>query len=201
MKLIHNISYSLGLVVGAFGTVYKFSYPKVDSTSDSLLLPNASLTQCIDAIKKGKRLLLPIVLVEMDKEFYKGKSCVSDRERIVPISPVALTMSWHSGSVTRTQLPFIVAFANTIHSFQGATMKIIVVDPERCNFTPGLMYVALSRVTSFAGLVLTKRLTRDMFSKEKSERDRMLEEEMKRLRSLVVLTKQRLNSHQFDCDK
>ena len=59
-----------------------------------------------------------------------------------------------------TQLPFRLAWAVTIHKSQGKTFDRIVVDLERGAFATGQTYVALSRCTSFEGIVLRRPIAK-----------------------------------------
>ena len=59
-----------------------------------------------------------------------------------------------------SQMPFRLAWAVTIHKSQGKTFDHIVVDLERGAFAAGQTYVALSRCTSFEGIVLRQRIDR-----------------------------------------
>jgi len=59
---------------------------------------------------------------------------------------------------TFTQFPFRLAWAVTVHKSQGKTFERMVIDLDRV-FAAGQTYVALSRCTSFDGLVLTRPLT------------------------------------------
>ena len=59
-----------------------------------------------------------------------------------------------------TQLPFRLAWAVTIHKSQGKTFESIVVDLERGAFAAGQTYMALSRCTSFEGIVLRRAVAK-----------------------------------------
>lgn len=55
-----------------------------------------------------------------------------------------------------TQYPLKLAWAVTIHKSQGKTFDRVIIDVGRGTFAGGQMYVALSRCTSFQGIVLKK---------------------------------------------
>lgn len=57
--------------------------------------------------------------------------------------------------MTRTQLPFILAYSITIHKSQSATLDCVVCDLGWSIFCDGQAYVALSRVRNFESLYLS----------------------------------------------
>ncbi|HPK52948.1 MAG TPA: AAA family ATPase [Smithellaceae bacterium] len=57
-----------------------------------------------------------------------------------------------------TQYPVRLAFAVTIHKSQGKTFENVIIDVGRGTFAHGQMYVALSRCTTLAGIVLKQPL-------------------------------------------
>jgi ATP-dependent DNA helicase PIF1 len=57
---------------------------------------------------------------------------------------------------TFSQLPFKLAWAITIHKSQGQTLARMIVDLTGGTFAFGQLYVALSRCTTFNGLILRK---------------------------------------------
>jgi hypothetical protein len=59
-----------------------------------------------------------------------------------------------------TQYPIRLAWAVTIHKSQGKTFDRVVIDIGRGAFAHGQVYVALSRCTNFAGITLTKPITK-----------------------------------------
>jgi ATP-dependent DNA helicase PIF1 len=54
----------------------------------------------------------------------------------------------------RFQIPLVVAYAITIHKAQGLTLDEVVINFRKA-FSPGQVYVALSRVKSLNGLYIT----------------------------------------------
>ncbi|MDY6999899.1 MAG: AAA family ATPase, partial [Actinomycetota bacterium] len=100
----------------------------------------------------------------VEVEFRDG-SCAE----VAPFSWEATRPVTSGGSLSRevvgsyTQLPFKPAWAITIHKSQGQTLDRLVVDLTGGMFSTGQLYVALSRCTSLAGLVLTRPvLPRDL---------------------------------------
>jgi hypothetical protein len=64
---------------------------------------------------------------------------------------------------TFTQYPVRLAWAVTIHKSQGKTFDHVVIDMGRGAFAHGQVYVALSRCTSFDGIILTKKSARAIY--------------------------------------
>ena len=93
----------------------------------------------------------------VEVEFADG-SCAD----VTPFTWEATRPVVDSGSIRRevvgtfTQLPFKLAWAITIHKSQGQTLDRLVVDLTGGMFSTGQLYVALSRCTSMAGLVLKR---------------------------------------------
>lgn len=61
---------------------------------------------------------------------------------------------------TFTQYPMRLAWAVTIHKSQGKTFDNVVIDIGRGTFVHGQLYVALSRCTSFEGIVLKQEVAK-----------------------------------------
>ena len=81
---------------------------------------------------------------------------------------------------TRKQFPLMLAFAITVHKCQGLSLHSAIVDAGSTCFGPGMIYVALSRVTSLSGLHLID------FRKSRIQCDKAAVEEYNRLRQLYT---------------
>jgi ATP-dependent exoDNAse (exonuclease V) alpha subunit len=62
---------------------------------------------------------------------------------------------------TFTQYPLMLAWAVTIHKSQGKTFERVIIDIGRGAFAHGQIYVAVSRCTSFEGMVLRKPINKN----------------------------------------
>ncbi|KAE8741062.1 hypothetical protein FOCC_FOCC013433 [Frankliniella occidentalis] len=80
---------------------------------------------------------------------------LDDDLKTVPIIP--MTKSWTSKNgetCSRTQFPITLSFACSIHQSQGLTLEKAYIDIGLKEMSPGITYVALSRVKSLSGIIL-----------------------------------------------
>jgi len=97
-----------------------------------------------------------------------------------------------------TQYPIRLSWAVTIHKSQGKTFDKVIIDLGHGTFAHGQIYVALSRCTSFDGIVLKKPMKKrhilmdwkvvnflTSFQYSVSEREMSLEEKMSIIRKAI----------------
>ncbi len=127
VMLTTNLWQKCGLINGTCGTIVDFVYNDRDEPPT-----------------------LPVAVMVQFDETYKGPSFEYDTykiDRLVPICPFEGPFLYHKASATRTQIPLMLCYAQTIHKSQGTTCTKVVADigdqePPLC---PGLAFVALSR--------------------------------------------------------
>ena len=96
------------------------------------------------------------VILEMNPEdvyvrFINGKKLIVKKH--------TWTIEDKDGKASRSQIPFILAWALTIHKAQGATLDYAICDLGPSVFAPGQAYVALSRVRNLKGLFICEFYT------------------------------------------
>jgi hypothetical protein len=72
---------------------------------------------------------------------------------VVPILQVRQDFNLKNKFCSRFQFPLVVAYAITVHKSQGVTLPRVVCDISEKDFTTGLSYVAISRVSTLNGLM------------------------------------------------
>jgi len=72
---------------------------------------------------------------------------------------------------SRTQIPLVLAWALTIHKSQGCTLDYVICDLGSSVFAPGQAYVALSRVKTLEGLLISQIDYSCLFKQDKSALD------------------------------
>lgn len=132
-------------------------------------------------LKRGAQVMFLRNDPSQDKLFYNGKigriSHISqdeiqvlcpDRQEPIQVEPLTwenIKYSLHPETKeiqeevagTFTQYPLKLAWAITIHKSQGLTFERAIIDVQNA-FTPGQVYVALSRCKSLEGIVLSSTL-------------------------------------------
>ena len=125
IMLTNNLWIEAGLVNGAMGTVKAIAY-----------------------LRGSPPYLLQAVIVKFDQ--YSGPTL---HDGTIPIVPLKRTWVEGNNAMSRQQLPLKLAWAITIHKAQGLTMNKVVIDIGKREFTPGLTFVACSRVRQLSDLV------------------------------------------------
>lgn len=107
-----------------------------------------------DQLENGE--LPKTVLVQFDDPTV-GRSYKND-SGFVGIQPVSVTYQANKGygNIERVMLPLILSCAVTVHKLQGVTVDRGVVYLGKKLFAKGQAYVALSRVRSLSGLIVSE---------------------------------------------
>jgi ATP-dependent exoDNAse (exonuclease V) alpha subunit len=89
------------------------------------------------------------IMVEVDE--YDGPKFPGTN--YIPIFPVARRFEYKKRDCSRTNFPLRLAYAITVHKAQGLTLKQVVLNLERKDHSPGLSYVAISRVKKLSSIM------------------------------------------------
>ena len=170
VMLIRNVDVSDGLVNGVIGTVFEIS---------------------VDSCKKE----VNAVHVRFDnKNVGKKLGRKTQQGHIVLIKRVEEEMKTSTNkSFVRHQFPLRLAWACTAHKVQGMTTSEIVVNLDRV-FSAGQAYVALSRVTTEAGLSIS--VSNDDILKKKIFADKQVSEALLEMPQLFQEKKLQFQSMQ-----
>ncbi|AAZ12841.1 DNA repair and recombination helicase protein PIF1, putative [Trypanosoma brucei brucei TREU927] len=146
VMLLANLDLSAGLANGSIGTVESFVSSKLHQTA------NPSTKDDLQHL--ADHMMLPVVRFD-----HKGKQGPGDgggaaAGRLVVIEPHRWTMRQGDSDVSCSiQIPLQLAYAITIHKSQGMSLSHVNVDFAGI-FEEGQAYVALSRCTDVANLVI-----------------------------------------------
>ena len=164
VMLTMNLWTDVGLCNGATGTVLDLIYAPNQQPPD-----------------------LPIaVIIKFDQ--YTGPSIRNDIPQCVPICPITVTSDTLTGFHERQQLPLKLAWAITIHKSQGLTLKTAWIDIGKTEKTPGISYVAISRVRNLSSCIIEPMTYNRLTSLKKSTNLKFRLDEEKRLDELAQKT-------------
>lgn len=128
--LTMNLWTDVGLCNGATGTVVDFIYATNQKPPD-----------------------LPIaVIVKFDD--YTGPSICSNIQQCVPICPITVMFDTLGNVSERQQLPLKLSWAIAIRQSQGLTLTNAWIDIGKNEKTPGISYVAISRVKTLSSCII-----------------------------------------------
>ena len=144
VMLTMNLWTDVGLCNGATGTVVNFIYATNQQPPD-----------------------LPIaVIVKFDD--YAGPSVSNNMQQCVPICPITVISDTLGNVNERQQLPLKLSWAMTIHKSQGLTLPNAWINIGKYEKTPGISYVAISRVKTLSSCVIEPMTFERLTSLKKS---------------------------------
>jgi hypothetical protein len=145
--------------------------------------------------------------VLLDIPQYCGPTFIEGHPTVVPIAPIKVPCNKNNGCCCRTYIPLRLAFAQTIHTFQGQNagpvepgqtpnaVQKLVCDPGTRRFegnSVGLFYTLLSRVTTF-GNPLDKFSSAIYFTGNNMNMQRVLDITLNEKGHMYVMAEKRRN--------
>ena len=131
VMLLENLWTERGLVNGSFGTVEDIVWPS--GTRDARSEPPYA------------------ILVRFDT--FTGRGIRPETSPAVPILRSTREFLQGTKQCTRSQFPLVLAYAITVHKAQGITVDQAVLNISERAHTPGINYVAVSRVRTLNGIL------------------------------------------------
>lgn len=132
IMLIRNINTKDGLVNGAMGTVYSFTWIGEEITEINVLFDDRNVGRLHQSLLNNGT----CSSISIEKFEHHFKVC--------------------GRHIVREQFPLIPAWACTIHKVQGLSFCKLALDIGSNIFEKGMAYVALSRLRTLDGLLLLK---------------------------------------------
>jgi ATP-dependent DNA helicase PIF1 len=86
----------------------------------------------------------------------------------IPIFPITRRFKYKKRDCSRTNFPLRPAYAITVHKSQGLTLKQVVLNLEQKDYTPGLLYVAISRVKRLSSIMFKTPFDLSRFATKES---------------------------------
>jgi hypothetical protein len=104
----------------------------------------------------------------------------------IPIFPITRRFEYKKRDCSHTNFPLCPTYAITVHKAQGLTLRQVVLNLERKDHSPGLLYVAISQVKRLSSIMFETPFDLSQFTiKESSNmKDRVRDWEQRTLQCL-----------------
>jgi ATP-dependent exoDNAse (exonuclease V) alpha subunit len=106
--------------------------------------------------------LLSVILIQFDD--YSGPDFPGCEPGVIPVFPNTRQFKYKGITCSRTQFLLRLRYAITVHKSQGLTLLQAVMNLNQREHCLGLLYVAVSRVKTLAGLMFKSSFDYDRFT-------------------------------------
>ena len=100
-----------------------------------------------------------IILVYIDSY----NSPIFENNRCIPVFPVTCQFIYRATYYSRTNFPLIPAYAIIVYKSQGLTLPRAILSLRYPDYSPGLSYMAFSRVKKLTNIIIKEPFSRDRF--------------------------------------